>query len=112
MLDDDAPEGEVRARAAHVNYDGTITVLLDVPGELEPVEHIVDGDRFTVLLTFHGQTLPVNLTGTTATDRRCLELVERGVRRLNEDLARKRRWRERLRHEHQEREDEIDGYGA
>lgn len=114
MLDDDAPEGDVRALAARVNYDGSLTILLDVPGEQDPVEHTIPGDRHTVLMTYHGQSKDVDLAGTKADDRRCQEIVARGVRRLNEDRERRRAADARRRREHEEREDERygDGFSA
>lgn len=89
MLDDDE-QGEIRAVSAAVLYDGQISVMLDVPGHDELVEHAIQGDAWTVLLTHHGQSLPIDMGGATATDRRCPELVRRGVRRLNEDMDRQR----------------------
>lgn len=107
MLDDDDP-GEIRAVSAAVNYDGSLTLLLDVPGSFEPVEHTIPGNPYTVLLTWQATT-QIDLHGTTSADRRCQELVARAVRRLNEDMARQRRAEERKWQEHQQREDD---YGA
>lgn len=111
MLDDDTADGEIRALSAAINYDGTLAVLLVVPGVEEPVEHVLPGDDHTVLLCHdEKQPLPIDLDGTGAVSRRCQELVARGVARLNETLAREHARQERRRREQQEREDDDCGH--
>lgn len=98
-FDDDAPEGEIRAVSASVLYDGQIAVLLAIPGQDEPVDHTLPGDEHTVMMTHHGQSMTVDLEGTTAADRRCQRLVARGVARLNREMDRQR---ERMSSQHRQ----------
>jgi hypothetical protein len=55
------------------------------------------------------ESVPIDLEGIKAGDRRCHELVARGVGRLNRDLAQQRRMQDRRRREHAEREAEHVG---
>lgn len=90
-MEDDAPDGEIRALSAAVLYDGQVVVMLAVPGVADPVEHTVPGDDHTLLLNWdEAHPLPVDLDGVTAADRRCQRIVARGVRRLNEEMDRQR----------------------
>jgi hypothetical protein len=110
VVDDDRqdePEDAIVAVSASVLYDGSIAVLVSVPGEDEPVETVFSGDANTLLVVWGSERaqLEVDLDGTTTLDRRCQEIVRRGVARLNDDLARRRAAERRAREREREQQE-------
>lgn len=93
MLDDDfeASTGEIRAVSASVLYDGSLTVMLSVPGQDELVETSFAGNEHTLLMNWsEPRSKPIDLDGVTLADRRCQEIVARAVGKLNREMDRQR----------------------
>lgn len=108
-MPDDTPDTEIRVLSAAVNYDGSLSVMLAVPGYDDPVPHTLPGDTSIMMYCLAEEhPEPVDLDGTTAISRRCQELVARGLGRLNQEMARQHERMGRLRREHQQREDDLD----
>jgi hypothetical protein len=110
VVDDDRqdePEDAIVAVSASVLYDGSIAVLVSVPGEDEPAEAVFPGDANTLLVVWGNERaqLEVDLDGTTTLDRRCQMIVARGVARLNHELAQQRRQRRRAREREREQQE-------
>jgi hypothetical protein len=73
---DDDQAGEIRAVSAGVLEDGTIAVMLSVPGHDELAEMAFAGDLHTLFMAF-GAPKPIDLEGTKGNDLYCQEIVTR-----------------------------------
>lgn len=88
---DDEPI-EIRVLSAAVKYDGSIEAELLVTGHDDPIVQTFEGTADTLMLCWSEQEPRlIDLDGKTAADRRCLEILWRGVARLTDELERRRR---------------------
>lgn len=99
MALDDEPTGEIRCITASVQFDGSLSVELVVPGYDDLVPMTFEGTQDTLMMTWSHAGRPVNLHGGNHHDARCREVIGFHVARLQLELERQWRMQARLRRE-------------